>query len=84
MQPTVGRIVHYHWQELAAEGEPPVLTPCAAIVTSVPPQAKSGQGLPVVSLTIFSRVGIWFQDNVGYCEEPRHNCWSWSPRIPEP
>lgn len=81
VQPTVGRMVHYHWQDPVAEGYTAGPTPCAAIVTAVPPHNLEEGKTPTVSLAIFSRIGVWFQDRVVYSEEPRHNTWSWPPRV---
>lgn len=63
LNPSVGRIVHYHWKTGTE--------PLAAIITKVWADGD-------VNLTVFmSGGGIKSALSVSYSAEPAQDCWSW-------
>lgn len=93
MQPTVGRIVHYHshGSPVQPDGTQRYTSqPRAAIVTAVPefladgPFAgcdNDGRAEPLqASLAVLNPTGLFFDPAVPYAEEPTPGCWSWPPR----
>ncbi|MFE6500760.1 hypothetical protein [Kitasatospora sp. NPDC057738] len=93
MQPSIGRIVHYHshGSPVQPDGTQRYTSkPRAAIVTAVPEylEAEPYDGCPndgthlpvVVSVAVLNPTGMFFDESVSYAEEPTPGCWSWPPR----
>lgn len=76
MQPTIGRVVHYHPHETQARygGLPPAYpgTPHAALVTFAHPDGVW------VELVVFAPRGMDY--SVSACEGDGAGEWSWPPR----
>lgn len=84
MNPTIGRIVHYHSYGTPNGEYTP--EPRAAIVTAVPDLLAEGPNsgpdgyVPAVSLCVVNPTGLFFHTEVKFSEEPRPGHWSWPPR----
>ncbi|MFC5930906.1 hypothetical protein D6T64_11995 [Cryobacterium melibiosiphilum] len=75
MKPTIGRIVHY--QSYGTPGGEFLPLPRAAIVTAV----TSDGEFPAASLCILNPIGMFFNEDVPFSEEPAPGCWNWPPRV---
>lgn len=73
MQPTIGRIVHYH--SYGTPGGEYLPEPRAAIVTCV------GQDGSTCGLAVLNPSGLFFNQAVPHSPEPKPGHWSWPPRI---
>ena len=71
MQPSIGRIVHYH--SYGTPGGEYLPEARAAIVTAV---AGEEVGLAVINPT-----GLFFNESVRFSETPKPGHWSWPPRV---
>ena len=70
MKPTVGRIVHFHFDK--GQGEEP---PIAAIITVVE------DGSTAVRLSLFNGEGsVIPRHSVPFSETPKPGHWNWPPR----
>lgn len=69
-KPTVGRIVHFHTRGSADGVYPP--TNFAGIITEVASDTQ-------VSIAVFGKAGLRFEQDVHFGEEPGQ--WSWPPRV---
>jgi len=74
MEPTIGRVVHYH--SYGTPGGEFLPEPRAAIVTAV-------HSLTLVGLAVLNPTGLFFNQFVPFSEEPEPGYWSWPPRLPE-
>lgn len=73
MQPTVGRIVHYHGYGTPGGAKP--TGPLAAMVTGVDGDEAD--------LTVFFLNDMWHESGVRFAEIPTPGCWNWPPRTPD-
>jgi hypothetical protein len=73
VEPTIGRIVHYH--SYGTPGGEYLPKPRAAIVTDI------FEGSDAVSLCVLNPTGLFFNTTVAFSETPEPGCWSWPPRI---
>lgn len=76
MEPSVGRIVHYH--SYGTPGGEYLPEPRAAIITEVSHQETREVGLCVLNPT-----GQFFNQEVPYADTPTPGHWNWPPRVEE-
>lgn len=78
MEPSIGRIVHYH--SYGTPGGEYSSVARAALVTEVGLPGPSGDY--ALSLAVFNPTGLFFPQGVPFSPEPKPGHWSW-PKRPE-
>ncbi|QNJ56901.1 hypothetical protein SEA_REINDEER_91 [Mycobacterium phage Reindeer] len=81
MEPSVGRIVHYH--SYGTPGGEYLPEPRAAIITAVyedEPELYDPSKV-YVGLAVLNPTGIFFNQLVPFSEEPKPGHWNWPPRL---
>ena len=72
LQPSIGRIVHYH--SYGTPGGEYLPEPRAAIITEV---GIAGQ----VGLAVLNPTGMFFNTSVQFSNDPKPGHWSWPARV---